>query len=261
MCISTLRDSFDCDPLSLGSFLNSIDFVEKRAANADQRTILKDFIKTKLKGKSLEVIPETENATIAEIKKSLKDNFRPETSAVIEGKLLALKIHNSNVQDFSKQVEELSDALERSFRAEGIPQEKSKQMTIQRTVDLCRTTARSDTVKAIIAATPFKDTKEVVAKFIVETSKDKQEKQILTLKANTRSNNNNNRNNNRFNNRNNNNSNNNYRRNGNNYNNNNYNNNNYNNNRNNGFRNNNFNNRSNNNHRPRTFFNQNRIHH
>lgn len=202
LCASTLRDSFDGDPLSLESFINGIDFVEEMAEPTQLQILLK-FIKTKLKGKALEVIPTANNTTITDIKNSLRANFKPETSAVIEGRLLALKMNNSNMQDFSKQVEELADALERSFRAEGIPQEKSKQMTVQRTIDLCRVTAKSETVKTIIAATPFNNPKDVIAKFVVETSKDKQERQILTFKANARPNNN--RNNGRFNSNNNNN--------------------------------------------------------
>lgn len=191
LCTGTLRDSFDGDALSLESFINAIDFVEEMAEDA-QLPILLKFIKTKLRGKALEVIPTANGTTITDIKNSLRANFKPETSAVIEGRLLALKMNNANMQEFSKQVEELTNALERSFRAEGIPQEKSKQMTVQRTVDLFRVTAKSETVKTIIAATPFSDPKDVIAKFVVETSKDKQERQILTFRSNTRPNNRNN---------------------------------------------------------------------
>lgn len=125
-------------------------------------------------------------------------------------------------------------------------------MTIDKTIDLCRSNTSSAIVKSVLASTKFENAKDVVAKFIIESRTETVEKQVLSFNSNRGNNQNrgNSYNNNRGRGQN---FQNNFRGNG--YNNNGYNNRNYNNNRNfnnrgnfrgrNNYRNNNYNNNGN----------------
>lgn len=125
--------------------------------------------------------------TIDEIIKGLEGgDIKIESSKIITSRLLSLKFNRSNTLDFCQQSEKLTESLQRSLIGEGITKEKSREMTIEKTVEMCRLNTRSDLVKAVLAATPFTDSKEVVAKLILESSTEIQEKQILSFKANNK---------------------------------------------------------------------------
>lgn len=87
------------------------------------------------------------------------------------------------MQEFSEQAEKLAEALQRTLIIEGISQEKAKEMATERTIDLCRQSSKNDFVRSVIAATSFQTPKDVLAKFAVENSKEKTEKQILAFRS------------------------------------------------------------------------------
>lgn len=126
------------------------------------------FIKSKLEGRALECLPE-EVTQMDHITSALKTTIKPESSKVIEGKIMALRIDKGNLSKFNEQAEKLSEALRRSLIIEGISKKKAEEMTITKTVELCRKTARSEIVKSVISATPFATPAEVIAKFITES--------------------------------------------------------------------------------------------
>lgn len=72
--------------------------------------------------------------------------------------------------------------MQRTLIIEGISQEKAREMTVDRTIELCRQSAKTEKVGTILAATTFSTPKDVLAKFVVETTKDKNEKQILAFR-------------------------------------------------------------------------------
>lgn len=92
--------------------------------------------------------------------------------------MVALKMDNKQTQDFVTQAEELADAFRRSLISEGITQEKANEMAIDKTVEMCRASAKSGVVKSILGAATFTNTKEVIAKLITETATDTSEKQV-----------------------------------------------------------------------------------
>lgn len=244
-----LPTPYSGDPLALDAFVNSIDLIVTVVGNNHPNIVL-NFIKSKLTGKALEAIP-TSADTVQKIKDALKATIKPENSKVIAGKMMALRIDNKSKTDFSKAAEELAEAFQRASIVEGIPQAKSKEMAIEETIKMCRNNAKTDLVKGIIAATKFDSPAEVIAKYMVESATEVQEKQILAYRIMTNKNRNGNGNyrGRRYNNNGN------RRNNGNNYNNNNrYNNynNNGNNNNNNGY-NGNYRGRGNNNYRGNNY--------
>lgn len=181
-----INRSYSGDPLSRASFVNSVKLLKSVTA-ANLNAVLLEFVISKLEGKALECIPpnpENVDAIIA----ALERDIQPDSSKVITGRLLALKSDRAKIMEFTEQAEKLADALQRSLIVEGIPQAKAREMSIEKTVEVCRGVARSDLAKSILAATKFDSPKEVIAKYVVESSTEEKEKQILAFKANRKQN-------------------------------------------------------------------------
>lgn len=185
---STINRNYDGEPLALNAFINSIDLLSELATTNDLVNLLLKFIKSKLEGRALESIP-NDAATIAQIKDALTARIKPDNSKVVAGRMLALRPDRSKMVEFTKQAEELAEALQRSLVIEGISQEKAREMTVEKAVELCRGAARSDLVKSVLASTKFDSPKEVLAKFVTETVTDTQEKQVLAFRQQKRGNN------------------------------------------------------------------------
>lgn len=184
ICASTINRNYSGDPLALNAFCNSIDLLyELTDENADLRTFLTAFVKAKLEGKALEALP-SEVPNVSSIKEALKAKILPDNSKIIEGKIQALRTSRKSLQEFSKEAEELAEAFQRSLIVEGIPQQKAQEMATERTIEMCRASARSDIVKSVIAATKFANPKEAIAKFVVETGNASKEQQILSFRSN-----------------------------------------------------------------------------
>lgn len=99
---------------------------------------------------------------------------------------MALKVQKNDYTDFSKQADDLCEAFRRGLRAEGIPPEKAKELTVKKAVELCRKTARSDVVKSVISAANFSNPSEVFAKLVTENdvaSKEKREADAFKAKS------------------------------------------------------------------------------
>ena len=179
LCSSILRDNYNGNPLALESFLDKISLIEEFTED-NLKNVFISFVKSKLEGKAREALPEN-ISSINEIKSVLKNRIRPENSKVVAGKIAALQVRNNNYSDFSKQAEELAEALERSLIIEGISKNKAQEMAIEQTVTVCRLNAKTDLVKAILASSTFTDPKEVVAKLIVEQNNETQEKKVFAM--------------------------------------------------------------------------------
>lgn len=146
------------------------------AENANTKAICVKLIKSKLEAKALETLSEDAN-TYEVIVDALKDNIKPDSSMVIEGRMLSLHLDKNNVAKFVKQAEELAEALRRSLIVEGISKPKADEMSIAKRVELCRKTARSGVVKSVISASKFSKPAEVLAKFTTESETAKRERQ------------------------------------------------------------------------------------
>lgn len=196
-----INKNYAGDPLALNSFINSLELLNDFATDALQPTLFR-FVKSKLDGKALEAIQGNPDInSVQKIIDSLKAQIRPVNSKVVAGRMLALKPDKTKLTEFSEQAESLAEALQRSLIIEGIPQAKAREMTIEKTVELCRTAAKSDLVKSVLAASHFDSPKEVIAKYLVENATETTEKQILSYQKYSNKNSHN-RGNNRYNNNN-----------------------------------------------------------
>lgn len=164
------------DPLELNSFINSIKLLKQLGPT--HLEMIKTFVMTKLSGKALECVP-AEPASIDVIIESLQANIKPDSSKVVEGKMMALKHDTSKSTEFATEAEKLAEALQRSLVVEGISQTKAKSMAVDKTVEMCRQTANTTEVRTIIASTTFADPKEVIAKFVVESATVAKDNKIL----------------------------------------------------------------------------------
>lgn len=181
LAAQTINRNYSGDPLALGAFMNSVEFLNEMAGD-DQKQLLFKFVKTKLEGKALESISANVNS-IDDILDSLKGSIKPDSSKVVEGHMSSLKFDPSKAQDFTEEAEKLAEALQRSLIIEGTSQKKAKEMAVERTVEMCRQVAKSGHIDTIMASSSFDDPKDVVAKFIVESAVDAKKKQVLSFKS------------------------------------------------------------------------------
>lgn len=198
LCANTINYKYEGEATGLTPFINAIELLEQIATTNPLQAILISFLKTKLVGKAGEALTAEDN-NLAAIKAKLKLKIKPESSKVLEGRLSALKMDRQSLQEFSKTAEDLADQLKRSLVMEGIPDHKANEMTVEKTIKMCRASARSDVVKSILAATTFENSKEVIAKLIVEIGNHNEEKQVLAYRSFRNQNNQNQNQNNRYN--------------------------------------------------------------
>lgn len=179
---SVINYKFDGNPLKLESFLADVDMVEA-IAEAEQRAFCLTFIKAKLDQKALECLPETVN-TVKDITDALRANIKPESSDVVEGKLLALRLKMGDFTEFTKKAEQLTESFRRSLVIEGITRAKADEMTIKKTIELCRRSTNIETVKSIVSSTKYEKPAEVLATFVTQSDIAKKEKREKDLRQN-----------------------------------------------------------------------------
>lgn len=165
---------FEGDPLKLATFLADVDLVCLSAEN-NNRALCLTFVKRCLSGKALECITDDDD-TIDKIKATLTANIKPESSDVVEGKMMALRVRKGNFTEFTEEAEKLAEAFRRSLVVSGIPRAKAQEMTIKKTIELCRKTARSDTVKSVISSTKYEQPADVLATLVTQNDIARKEK-------------------------------------------------------------------------------------
>lgn len=186
MCTRTINAIYSGDPLGLQPFIDAIEALEELDEAKAHTATLKRCILMKLSGIARECIPKDENGalTIEQIKAALRKTIKPETSGVVEGRLLALKADRTNFTDFAKRAEALAEQFQRSLTLEGMPHELANKYAIKSTIELCRSNSTLSGVKNVLSSVPFENSKEVIAKFITQTRTETGEQQVLHYQAN-----------------------------------------------------------------------------
>lgn len=179
-----IKKPFTGDVGALDAFIDAVELVES-VTPADKVHVLLRVIKTKLEEKAKQL---TKHATtIDEIKNILKSKIQPMTPDVVISKLLALRIDRTSLQTFQENVEKYSEHLRISYIAQGIPHDVAKKMTIEKTVEACQYSCKTQHVKTVLESTHFDEPNEVVAKFLVVANKEKRmsnEAQVLRFNSN-----------------------------------------------------------------------------
>lgn len=188
ICSAHLNRPYSGDPLSLTGFTDSVKLLNTLADSNELKEFLASFIKTKLEARAREIVA-TAN-TVKDILAALEAGIKPDNSKVIEGRMLSLRLSLPTQEDFIEKTEKLSDAFRRALISEGISQNKANEMTVTKTIELCRKNTHSDLIKAVLESTHFDTPKEVIAKLVTEVDKTKAERNILTYRAQPRHDNN-----------------------------------------------------------------------
>lgn len=185
LCARHINNSYGGEPGGLTPFLNTIKLLRSTYEGRTHDEALINFLMTKLTGKALNCVA-AEPASVDEIVTSLRNYIKPEGSKSIVGKMLALRADRNNFTDYVKRTEELADSFKQALILEGIPHENANRMTIDKTIELCRSNTTSSTVKSILASTPFEQARDVVAKFVIESRTDTNEHKVLQFQSNHR---------------------------------------------------------------------------
>lgn len=172
---------FKGDPLALKTFVNSVNLVRTVSKNK-YNELLKSLVLTKLEGKALESVDDCD--TIDEILNSLKRNIKHDSSKVISGRMMTMKLNKLTTQEYSAKAEELAEAMQRALIIEGIGATKAKEMVVEKTVEMCRQSARTDLVRSVLASSKFDSPKDAIAKLITEQATNETEKQVLAYRTN-----------------------------------------------------------------------------
>lgn len=181
-----IHEKYNGNPLGLDSFIRSVQLLKSVSAGKHDET-LKQFILTKVEDKAAEYLTEEPN-TVDEIIAILKSKVKPDNSDIISGKLNALRADKMSMSEFSKTAEELADSLKRSLMFEGIPRANANQLVIKEMINVCRISSKSDIVKSVLEASTFEEPKDIIAKFLIQSTKNKDDKQILVFNQNNRNN-------------------------------------------------------------------------
>lgn len=192
LCARTFTDEYSGDPLALRPFINKIELVEGMCQNEQHRTTLKNFIMANVKGIAADFLPANPES-IASIKTTLLEKIKHDNPKVVRGRMLALKADRTNLGEFTKKAEQLAESLRRSLILDEIPAKNANSMVIDDTIELCRSNTNSVLVKAGLIGYKFNSPKEVIAKFIVETRKETEEKQVFAFRQQNSSRNSNQR--------------------------------------------------------------------
>lgn len=171
LCGSQINYTYSGDPLTLDSFIASIELLKDVGTGLVDT--LKLFVLARLSGKAQESVRKNPNS-LDQIVEDLRTYIKPDKAKVVEGRLQAIRFNTGKSQEFTAQAEELTEALQRTLILEGVGQEKAREMTIERTVGLCRQLAKTDFVRSVMAAAAptFKTAKEAIATFVVENAKE-----------------------------------------------------------------------------------------
>lgn len=190
-----LNYKYKGDPLELDTFLADVSLVESICEDQNKPHLF-TFIKARLGVKPMEYMPDNLQ-TVDQILEALRANIKPKTSKEVERDLLSLKMKDSEYDKFVKKTEELAEALKRSLIVEGITRAKALEMTISKTIDVCRANTRSTTAKSVIESASYTNASEVLSNFVIQNDKAKKEHDALELeklkKNNAKTQNNNNR--------------------------------------------------------------------
>lgn len=178
----SLIPRFSDDANELEYFVDQV--LQLESATPDNlKPNLVTFVKGRLLGKARNSAVDCNSIT--EIIDALRKDIVLESSIILESRLAALRFDDKNLTDFASAVEKVADQLINSLIFEGVTKAKATQMATRLVVDNCRKSARSPTIKTILAACTFSSPREVLTKFRAEVADLKKEHQFLTYNTHT----------------------------------------------------------------------------
>lgn len=173
---SSLIPRFSDDANELEYFIDQVLQLETATPESLKPNLI-TFVKGRLIGRARNSA--SDSKTIPDIISALRRDIILESSEILESRLAALRFDDKNLTDFAYAAEKLSDQIINSLMSEGVTKVKAIQMTTRMVVDNCRKSAKSQTIKTILAASSFTSPREVLTKFRTEVAELKKESQVL----------------------------------------------------------------------------------
>ncbi|XP_037952485.1 homeobox protein 4-like [Teleopsis dalmanni] len=159
---SRLIPEYDGTASNLQSFLDGIEMVDELKGEHERLAVT--LIKTKLKGTARQIIT-TENSILAIIN-ALKTNIKGESVAVLTAKLMNLQQKNKTANQYTKEVEQLTKAIQGAYISDGIPPKIAIQYSTKASVDAMVKNCTLPEVRLIMKSGQFNNLNDAVQKFV-----------------------------------------------------------------------------------------------
>lgn len=170
-----ISDRYHGDPMDLDSFIDAVELLKTLCEEQNENTFLA-FVKTRLGGKARQLI-NSNPANVNEIIEKLRDGIKIKPSKTIEGKFLALRLDKTSITKFTEQAEKYADQYNHSLCNEGYSKEKANELTIAKTIEMCRKSNIGSSVRSVLVSSKFSEPSEVIAKMIIEMNDSKSDPQ------------------------------------------------------------------------------------
>lgn len=152
---------FDGTVENLQRFIDALSLLD--TLKDTHETVAIQLIKTKLLGTARNYI--TEETTIQQIIAKLRSSIKGESAESITCKILNTKQLNKNTSDYTKEIEQLTKALNNAYLADGLEPEKAKKYSTQIAVQSMAKNANNEKIKLIMEVGKFDNIAEATAKF------------------------------------------------------------------------------------------------
>lgn len=169
ICDTTFTVDFLGEYIDLEPFIRSIELLKD--VFPTHTTALKTVVLNRLTGKAKECVP-NEPDSVESIINALRNAIKPVSWKMVDKKMHCLKYKSGQEFKFKDKLDDLARAFNRSLVFEGYPRHFANEMTIEKTVEICRKNTDFSLVKAIVSATSFEYPEEVTAKFALVTIKE-----------------------------------------------------------------------------------------
>lgn len=159
---SSLLPDFDGRFENLQSFIDALQLIN--SIKETHEAVAISLIKTKLKGTSRNLI--TNETSLDQIITTLRSKVKGESAEVVTAKLMNLKQKTKTANQYTKEVEELTRALEGAYISDGMTNELASKYSTRKAVEAMTKNCSMERVKLIMEAGNFNDMNEAISKFV-----------------------------------------------------------------------------------------------
>lgn len=158
---SSILPEFDGSVENLTRFLDAIDILEQIKETHEATAVL--IVKTKLKGTARNLI--NNEQTLQQIKDRLKTKVKGESVEVLIAKIMNIQQRNKTANQYTSEIETLTKSLEGAYISDGLTSELATKYATQTAVKAMCKNCSMDSVKLIMQAGTFTTMNDAISKF------------------------------------------------------------------------------------------------
>ncbi|KAL9906670.1 uncharacterized protein ACN427_003200 [Glossina fuscipes fuscipes] len=159
---SSLIPDFDGKIENLQSFIDSLELLDTIKETYEAAAI--SLVKTKLKGATRNLI--SHETTLIQIRDTLKNKIKGESVEVVTAKIMNLQQRSKAANQYTKEIEDLTKALEGAYIADGLTNTLAAKYSTQQAIKAMTRNCSIDKVKLIMEAGTFNNMNEAITKFV-----------------------------------------------------------------------------------------------